>query len=46
MRNITFEKVSSYNGDMRMKINGSVIRNGMGTPIHYYFDNNGNIMQR
>jgi hypothetical protein len=46
MRNITFEKVPGYKGDMRMKVNGSVVRDGMGTPIHYYFDNNGNIIQR
>lgn len=46
MRNITFEKVPGYKGDMRMKVNNSVVRNGMGTPIHYYIDNNGNIKQR
>lgn len=46
MRNIAFEEVPGYKGDMIMKVNGSVVRNGMGTPIHYYIDNNGNIMQR
>jgi len=46
MGNIIFEKVPGYKGDMRMKVNGSVVRDGMGTPIHYYIDNSGNIKQR
>lgn len=43
---ITFEKIPGYKGDMRMLVNGTVKRDGMGTPIHYYVDNNGNIVRR